>query len=68
MEDNQGVVTSSPSKKSKNKKKKKENLEKGLLNIIRTTMRNNIVLTHIADNKANVLLSLNALMITHSIY
>jgi hypothetical protein len=64
MEDNQGVVTSSPSKKSKNKKKKKENLEKGLLNIIRTTMRNNIVLTHIADNKANVLLSLNALMIT----
>jgi len=27
-------------------------------------MRNNIELTHIADNKANVLLSLNALMIT----
>lgn len=27
-------------------------------------MRNNIELTHIADNKANVLLSLNALMLT----
>lgn len=37
---------------------------KEILNIIRTTQRNNIELTHIADNKANVLLSLNALMIT----
>lgn len=35
-----------------------------MVNIIRTTQRNNIELTHIADNKANVLLSLNALMIT----
>ena len=39
-------------------------MSKGVLNIIRTTMRNNIELTHIADNKANVLLSLNALMLT----
>ncbi|MBT8231852.1 MAG: hypothetical protein HKO66_08095 [Saprospiraceae bacterium] len=39
-------------------------LSKNILNIIRTTMRNNIELTHIADNKANVLLSLNALMLT----
>lgn len=42
----------------------KEKLPKDILNIIRTTLRNNIELTHIADNKANVLLSLNALMIT----
>lgn len=44
--------------------KNKNKINKGILNIIRTTMRNNIELTHIADNKANVLLSLNALMIT----
>lgn len=45
-------------------KPKKKKISKEILNIIRTTMRNNIELTHIADNKANVLLSLNALMIT----
>ena len=39
-------------------------LSKETINIIRTTQRNNIELTHIADNKANVLLSLNAIMIT----
>jgi hypothetical protein len=50
--------------KGKKQKKGKKSLDKGILNIIRTTMRNNIELTHIADNKANVLLSLNALMIT----
>lgn len=44
--------------------KKGKKLSKDVLNIIRTTMRNNIDLTHIADNKANVLLSLNALMLT----
>ena len=48
----------------KPKKKKKKQLPKEVVNIIRTTQRNNIELTHIADNKANVLLSLNALMIT----
>lgn len=45
-------------------KKKKNKLSKDTVNIIRTTQRNNIELTHIADNKANVLLSLNAIMIT----
>ena len=44
--------------------KQKKKFSKDTLNIIRTTMRNSIELTHIADNKANVLLSLNALMIT----
>ncbi len=46
------------------KAKIKAKLGKDVLNIIRTTMRNSIELTHIADNKANVLLSLNALMLT----
>ncbi len=45
-------------------KKPKKKLSKDIINIIRTTQRNNIELTHIADNKANVLLSLNALMVT----
>ena len=43
---------------------KEKKLSKETVNIIRTTQRNNIELTHIADNKANVLLSLNAIMIT----
>lgn len=34
------------------------------LNLIRTTKRNNIELKNIADNKANILMSLNALMVT----
>lgn len=44
-------------------KPKKGKLSKKAIDIIRTTQRNNIDLTAIADNKANVLLSLNALMI-----
>ncbi len=45
-------------------KKKRAGIRKDTLNMIRTTYRNNIELTNIADNKANILLSLNALMIT----
>ena len=41
----------------------KNALSKKTIDIIRTTQRNNIDLTAIADNKANVMLSLNALMI-----
>lgn len=52
-----------PSKNGSEKKKKK-GLSKKTINIIRTAQRNNIDLTAIADNKANVLLSLNAIMIT----
>jgi len=37
---------------------------KDITNIIRTALRNNIELTNVADNKANTLLTLNALMIT----
>ena len=44
--------------------KKKNKLNKETVNVIRTTQRNNVELTHIADNKANVLLSLNAVMLT----
>lgn len=47
-----------------NQKNSKKKLPKDVLNIIRTTMRNNIELTSIADNKANVLLGINALMLT----
>ena len=61
-------------KKRKSKKKKgakdkvvPEVFSKNAIAILRTTLRNNIDLTSIADNKANVLLSLNALMMTFSI-
>lgn len=50
-----------PEKKVKSKKK--DSISKKMINIIRTTQRNNIDLTAIADNKANVLLSLNALIV-----
>lgn len=54
--------------KIKKKKKKRvlpqERLTRSAINIIRTTQRNNIDLKNIADNKANILLSVNALMIT----
>lgn len=46
-----------------NLSKEKLGFSKETVNVIRTTMRNNIELTAIADNKANVLLSLNAVMI-----
>lgn len=48
---------------SVNSVKESLSLSKETVNVIRTTMRNNIELTSIADNKANVLLSLNAVMI-----
>ena len=57
-----------PIKKKDKKRKKKKNKDvgysKNTIGILRTTLRNNIELTNIADNKANVLLSLNALMLT----
>ncbi|NND31560.1 MAG: hypothetical protein HKN76_03145 [Saprospiraceae bacterium] len=52
------------SKSIPKKYKGKTVIGKGTLNMIRTTYRNNIDLTNIADNKANILLSLNSLMIT----
>lgn len=50
-------------KEKKKKKKQKSGISKQTINIIRTTQRNNIDLTAIADNKANVLLSVNAIII-----
>jgi len=52
------------SRRKRKSKKRKQYLNKNTLSILRTTLRNNIELTSIADNKANVLLSLNALMLT----
>jgi len=43
---------------------KKGKLSRATVNVFRTTQRNNIDLTAIADNKANVLLSTNAIMLT----
>lgn len=61
-------IVKSDKKKGKKNKKKKDKKGKGYskntISILRTTLRNNIELTNIADNKANVLLSLNALMLT----
>ncbi len=51
-------------KKEKKRKKNQKGYSKNTISILRTTLRNNIELTNIADNKANVLLSLNAIMLT----
>ncbi len=62
--DRQGVTKK---KKKKNKKKPKAEYEmfsKNAVGLLRTTLRNNTDFTNIADNKANVLLSLNAIMLT----
>ena len=48
----------------KEEKNKKGRMSKEIINVIRTTQRNNIELTNIADNKANMLLSLNGIMIS----
>jgi hypothetical protein len=56
----EGLVVKEVKKK---KKKKGSGISKQTINIIRTTQRNNIDLTAIADNKANVLLSVNAIII-----
>ncbi len=39
-------------------------LDKESINIVRTLQRNNVQLIHVADNKAAILLSLNAIMLT----
>jgi hypothetical protein len=57
----EGLVVKKVNKKKK--KKKGSGISKQTINIIRTTQRNNIDLTAIADNKANVLLSVNAIII-----
>jgi len=58
-----------PKKEKKDKVKYKFNsgISKETIGLIRTNLRNNVGLTKIADNKANVLLSLNALMLTFTI-
>jgi len=60
----EAVSNQSSSPNKKRTRKRKQYLNKNTLSILRTTLRNNIELTSIADNKANVLLSLNALMLT----
>ncbi len=69
MASSSGQIPQTPPPKVKKRKRKKKRdpkqyLNKNALSVLRTTLRNNIELTSIADNKANVLLSLNALMLT----
>ncbi len=50
-------------KKDKKKKDKKKN-ERGIETMFRTSLRNHIQLSAIADNKANIMLSVNAIIIS----
>lgn len=51
-------------KKKKNKKVKENTPEKGVETMFRVTLRNHIKLSDIADTKANILLSVNAIIIS----
>lgn len=55
-----------PGDESEKKKKKKDlsNPEKGIETVFRTSLRNHINLSSIADNKANTLISVNAIIIS----
>ncbi|MFK7806772.1 MAG: Pycsar system effector family protein [Saprospiraceae bacterium] len=65
-------MESEPLKKKKDKKENKKkatnslNSSKSAQMIFKTALRNHIDLTSIADNKANIMLSINALIITIS--
>ena len=59
----QPIVTEKKKKKKKKKKKNRE-LSRNVQNVIKTTMRNNVDLTAIADYKANILLTLSSLIFT----
>ncbi len=45
-------------------KEKKKSAERGIETMFRTTMKNHAMLSQIADNKANIMLSVNALIIS----
>ena len=51
-------------KKGKKKKKKNRNLGRGVETMYRTTYRTHINLSSIADNKANIMLSINGIIIS----
>ena len=61
------VAASEPTKKSKkkNKAKAKDNSPgRGVDTIFRVTLRNHVALSQIADNKANIMLSINAILLS----
>lgn len=63
----QGELASLTESDKKRKKKKKEKLdfpEKGIETMFRVSLRNHVNLSKIADNKANTLISVNAIIIS----
>ncbi|UCS92477.1 HD domain-containing protein [Echinicola marina] len=50
--------------KSDKKKKKKKGTERGVETLFRTTSRNHLELSSIADNKANIMISVNSIILT----
>ncbi|NNF01495.1 MAG: HD domain-containing protein [Bacteroidia bacterium] len=70
--DNETAVSADPNtdqtEKKKKKKKKKKALsdipEKGIETMFRVSLRNHVQLSRLADNKANIMLSINAVVIS----
>lgn len=63
----QPQVASISSKKTSKKKKKEEKPERGIDTMFRTTLNNHNNLSGLVDNKANILLSVNAIIISVSL-
>lgn len=57
----------SPIPKEKNKKQKESKTERGIETMFRTTLNNHNNLSGLVDNKANILLSVNAIIISVSL-
>lgn len=65
MENNNEIENIMKIEDEKEKKKKKEKKpERGIETMFRTSLRNHIQLSAIADNKANIMLSINAIIIS----
>ncbi|WP_215225716.1 Pycsar system effector family protein [Echinicola shivajiensis] len=58
-----GKIEASEEKKDK-KKKKQKGPERGVETLFRTTSRNHLELSSIADNKANIMISVNSIILT----
>jgi hypothetical protein len=58
------VGAEAPTKEKKEKKKKKKKESRGIETMFRVTYQNHVALSRLADNKANMLISINGLIIS----
>lgn len=64
LAEEKGVDIPKDQTKKEGKKKQKKDLERGIQTMFRNTIRTHIDLSAIADNKANIMLSVNAILLS----